>query len=182
MKRPSKQTVAPARFHDRGRRIERYCDEVLVECPRCQDCARVSLSQSPEQIAQHIWAWRLICGCCGHSAQWTDQLKNTEGPIQPNLVTGRELVLWLQTRSRGRLLWFFNQQHLHDVLGYVSALHRGRGTDGSARPSSRSMIATLPRWVVSAKNREDVKAGLKRLSKKIPETLRMPPSVSRGSA
>ncbi len=181
MRRPLEQKSEPSKFSDPGFRITGYLHEVLVECPNCGECAVVRCSAGYTDESRRRWEWRMVCHGCGQFADWTDGLKDTQGPFQPQLVTGRELVLWLRTRVRGRPLWAFNAQHLRDVRGYIYAKHRGRGRDGLGGQSSRSMIATLPRWIVSAKNREDVLRGLSRLSNRVPEILREPPTTPAAS-
>jgi hypothetical protein len=77
----------------------------------------------------------------------------------------RMLPLWLQTHSKGKVLWAVNKEHLDFLEHYVSERLR--------KPpfSYNSMIAArMPRWILSAKNRENLLRRVRRLKAKLPSS------------
>ena len=161
------------RFRDSGKSMNDYKHEFLVECPACGGCARVRTRRGEphahRELAEHHEAWRrLACAECGHFARWSGPSPwRAQTAEQP---TGCGLPLWLRTTSRGRPIWAYNEQHLNDLCSFVAAMHRGRGRGPDGGMSSRSMVASLPSWLISAKNRADVGRALARLQRKVPRT------------
>jgi hypothetical protein len=71
------------------------------------------------------------------------------------------LPLWLQTTCCNENLWALNPRHLDYLESYVSAeLREGHGHG--------TMASKLPRWVMSAKNREEVLRCISKLREMIP--------------
>ncbi|WP_018681070.1 hypothetical protein [Actinokineospora enzanensis] len=129
---------------------------ILIACPRCM--ARAVSTPLPGEQRPWDRSRRLACVSCGHSADW-DRTTWSEwgGDVDPYF---RE-PLWLRTEVRGHTLWAFNEPHLDALEHHVSAKIREqrREPDGW----SLSMVARLPAWLSSAKNREAVLRGLHRL-------------------
>lgn len=61
------------------------------------------------------------------------------------------LPLWLQTSCRGEVFWAFNPDHLENLKQFISARVRERVVG-----YHWSTFQRLPKWVVSAKNRDEV--------------------------
>ena len=72
--------------------------------------------------------------------------------------------LWLQTECAGEILWAFNEKHLSYLKSYVEA--DLREDDGR---KSWSIISRLPKWITSAKNRQNVLKAIAKLEKQITE-------------
>ncbi|PCJ67591.1 MAG: hypothetical protein COA58_00200 [Bacteroidetes bacterium] len=66
--------------------------------------------------------------------------------------------LWLQTSIKDNVLWLYNLDHLNYLKGYVSA--KLREDNGRYK---YSMIANLPQWIKSSKNRELIVKKLNKL-------------------
>lgn len=118
-------------------------EDVLVECP---DCGR------PARIRALADSTRFACGSCGLSRETADGRA-----CSPVLDRGEARDPWfgarlqLQADVAGHLLWAANQEHLGLIERYVASRTRSRGeftTFGSA------IGEQLPRWLVSAKNRD----------------------------
>jgi hypothetical protein len=83
------------------------------------------------------------------------------------------LSLWLKCPCRGHVLWAFNAEHLAWLEAYVSANHRERKHENlDCKPedfcrSNSSLASRLPKWMTSAKNREDVLNSIKKLKRRL---------------
>src|SRR5689334_20768560 len=97
-----------------------FCDEVLVECPRCANRAVVRHAAD---------APRMTCGQCGNVLD--------SSPDTPRLSwwsvrqDGREpafnLRLWLTTECcGGNVLWALNEPHLDYLERFVASTQRDR--------------------------------------------------------
>lgn len=162
-----------ARFRDPGTYVYGYLDEILVRCPRCGGCATVTALRGPKtSTSESVGLWsaagfRLLCSACGHAAKRGRSSSWNLSRPQPPTDPAFGLALWLQTPCRGRTLWAFNARHLCDLAAFVAATHRVSGRDAEGGMSSRTMIASLPRWLILAKNRDDVLRGVERLRERL---------------
>lgn len=147
-----------------------FKDRVLVVCPRCSACARLDwLSARDERRGDRIVrmaGYRLVCPSCVHVADWRKRFQHECPPtlgLGPELA-GFELEVWLQRPCCGETLWAYNAKHLSFLAEYVGAELRERWPDTNegwqplGGPGRR-----LPRWMLSAKNRQAVLAGVKAL-------------------
>ena len=137
-----------ARFRDTGETLRSFADVVLVSCPSCGGCARVTASRG-------------VCAACA----WTQDSPATTtwgGPVDPWL----RLPLWLATVVGDEVLWAFNAGHLDLLESYVSAGLRERPLERDH--AMTTMAERLPPWVKSAKNRDAVLAGIARLRERVP--------------
>ena len=180
------------RFHDDETPLWSLGDLVLVECPRCKKCARVTRT-----ILREPWRcnYRLTCGHCGCSrATLSDAVEST----QPSLGIFMGCQLWLRTASCGRCLWALNEGHLDYLERYIAADLRervlaravtsvwnpcftcGEGVSANDAPPDSGerhlrrvrtgyhLVSRLPRWMVLKSNREPVLKGLARMRTLIP--------------
>ena len=154
------------RFVDDERTIEAFSDLFLIQCPRCQHCARVSPLPKHVPSAPHLPMRRLTCGTCAHIQEWprTDVL-----PIGYTIHRGPldwyfDLPLWLQTPCCGHVLYVYNSAHLSYLEVFVSADLRE-----VARHHNRSLASRLPKWMQLEHNRGEVLQGLKRLQTRLLE-------------
>jgi hypothetical protein len=147
------------RFHDPGSTLWRFSHEILVVCPSCDGPATIR--------RESAWAAsprRLTCTGCACTAEWIARPTRgwwdhpePDGPVEPWF--GRPV--WLRAKVRGRVLWAYNLEHLDLLEGYLAAGLRIRGTTGDCQ--EQTMLARLPVWMKSAKNRDDVLRTIRRL-------------------
>jgi hypothetical protein len=69
------------------------------------------------------------------------------------------LPLRLATNTRHGTVWAYNQRHLNELSGYVTAKLRVRQNAGN-----RAMFSRLPKWMKLAKHREEIAKALCKLS------------------
>ena len=83
--------------------------------------------------------------------------------MAPDLRQGVDLAyglpLFLSTMVGKHELWALSPEHVQRLKDYLGAKVRNRYLG----PSNMTMMARLPRWMKSAKNRSAVLAGLARL-------------------
>jgi hypothetical protein len=125
-------------------------DDIDVVCPRCRARALV-IPQPTERVSVVYWSRRFVCTACASTASWSSGSRGSVwgGPVDPFF----RLPLWLRADFRGgRTVWAFNDAHLTLLEDYVSAGLRERGND----EHHLTLVARLPSWWKSAKNREDL--------------------------
>ncbi len=157
----------PHRFEDSGQPIYSMMDEILVVCPRCKSCARIT----PITPGNRDWfaPRRLVCLQCGYTKEWAEKSIWRGWLNSPVVDDFFGEPLWLQEPCEGSVLWAYNVRHLNLIEGYVGAKlreHRWRPQIGWA---NGSLLNRLPRWVTSAKNRPAILKALQRLREKLKE-------------
>ncbi len=70
--------------------------------------------------------------------------------------------LWLQTECCGETLWAYNEKHLEFIENYVAAKLRARIPN-----QNRSLASRLPKWIKSAKNRDEILKAIGKLKEKL---------------
>lgn len=155
-------------FQDAGQTLDDFADHMYVRCPQCQQCAHVLripaekdnplLSGCSESFKRIFDPRKLSCLHCGYTKSW-------EGI---GVYQGRPydwyfgLPLWLQTPCCGEILWALNKEHLGLLERFVTAKQRIRfHVPGQVR--NGTIASRLPRWMKSAKNRNEVIKGIMRL-------------------
>jgi hypothetical protein len=132
-------------------------NDIDVVCPHCGSRAVVK-AQRVEGTSVMFWPRRFVCTACVSSASWSSEGGSSRwgGPVDPFF----QLPLWLKAECcGGRTLWAFNDAHLALLEDYVAARLRERG---EAR-HRMTLVARLPAWLKSAKNREEVLRVITRL-------------------
>jgi len=133
-------------------------DPLLVVCPKCSGKSSVTLSGDAD-----VKCTCLNCGYTktksrnGRSFYWYDE-NPTDGYFGFNL--------WLQTNCAGNSLWAFNSKHLKFLESYVGAALRERKKDEEWGWRNSSIASRLPKWLKSAKNREQVLKAINELKAK----------------
>jgi hypothetical protein len=160
------------RFRDPLIRLyELAAEGIDVACPRCHGHA-VDTARPTEDIRRPWW-WprRLACHGCGYSAVWNEPREGSvrRGPIDPFYRLPRwggpvdpyfGCPLWLRAKCcGGQTLWAFNRRHLDLLVDYVAARLRERGPE----PGGMTLVARLPEWLKSARNRDEVLRVIDRL-------------------
>ena len=141
--------------------VERFADNVLVRCPACGECAIVlGPPAGPEHDNGRRVVRRLRCLACG-LAKDSFPSERTFGKLTDPYF---RLPLWLQEDCRGKLLWAYNGEHLDLLESYIGARLRER----RASPGRMSMLARLPAWLKSAKNRDEILRAIQRMRSSLP--------------
>jgi hypothetical protein len=132
---------------------------VLVQCPRCSECARVSY------VGDDV---RLTCTHCGHADSIPKPRRHFEGRPTPSLRAYNEghppfgAPLWLETECcGGNRLWALNGRHLDYLERFV--LSSNRDADFPSPGGSRQLADKFPAWLVSHKHRDEVVKAIRRL-------------------
>src|SRR5689334_18171542 len=98
-----------------------YMKEIVVECPRCNKEALVTVDTK-------FWnKGKLTCLNCMHSEKSVDRkekYKNNGYAVDP--IFG--LPLWFQKVVRGDVFWACNREHLNEIKSYVGSRLRERRT------------------------------------------------------
>ncbi|MFF3348298.1 hypothetical protein [Streptomyces sp. NPDC002779] len=131
---------APVRFHDPGTGGYGYRDSVLVRCPGCDRVA-------------HFESARVICRSCGRC-----------GPV----AQGTWPALWLRAETRHGELWAYSLEHLDLIRRFVAADLRERAP-WYEHGRKMTVVARLPAWVKSAKNRTEVLRVIDRMRRSVIE-------------
>lgn len=131
----------------------------LVRCPRCQRCARVI--PEPDATRDIVSPYfvkrvRLLCSYCGAIKEMDKCTRmRVGGPCDWYFY----LPLYLQIPCCGHVLWALNLEHLRYLAEYIQADIREGSTTRSAHVTTTygiNMIARLPKWIKSAKNRNEI--------------------------
>jgi hypothetical protein len=151
---------APVRFRDTRRTAYDFAGSVLVRCPRCERIAH--FEQRPGRTAdargRTYPEHRLVCRSCGLS-------RIDAGPHCGTRRAGQGCyrpALWLRTETRHGELWAYNLEHLDLIRRFVAADLRERAPwyDTGRK---MTLVARLPAWIKSAKNRGEVLRAIDRL-------------------
>jgi hypothetical protein len=151
------------RHRDDGRTIYEFMDLFLVRCPKCHRCAQVIPRQ--KEKADIFDPRRLTCFSCGFNKDWSG-----------NVIGGRSgdpyfhRPLWLQIPCCGHTLWANNLDYLNYLEDYIRATLRERGSQEAYRlRRNKTLVSSLPGWMKSAKNREEVLKKIALLRTKLEE-------------
>jgi hypothetical protein len=137
---------------DRYIRLYQYEDEILVECPNCDRCARALKPQWDASKRQY--AIRMSCLHCSRQHTF----------VMTSWDYWNSLPLWLKTTCCGEVLWALNSRHLIALEDYVAAGLREMKLGFN---TNRHMYKSLPKWISSRKNRPSVLRGLNKLRRKL---------------
>jgi len=129
-----------------------------VACPRCDQLAFIRLTANDV---------RLSCAACAYN-----QRRPSSGGCWPNgsapvvLDSWFGAPLWLQMPSVGHVLWAVNGDHLAYIESYIM-----KGLRRDRRPFvlfGSALGEQLPKWMVTAKNREAVTKAVRHLDSMVP--------------
>jgi hypothetical protein len=145
----------PDRFFDEYQLLSDFADEMLLVCPKCQGCARSVMTEAFQS------ARRLTCTRCGHTRESDGvPVRPRASDLERDVYFG--LALWLQTPCAGEVLWAYNRRHLSLLESFVRAKHRERPREATMR-RNKSVASRLPKWLKSAKHREQVLRAIDKL-------------------
>ncbi len=147
------------RFVDRGNHLQEFTGEFLIVCPRCSKQAKVLPNGDAEfdPFKDLFRSRKLVCTNCGFNEIWKKSKIYTNG----NVDWYFRLPLWLEISCCGERLWAYNLKHLEMLENYVAAKLRERTVKGRS-----SFLSKLPKWIKSAKNRDEILRGIAKLKEK----------------
>ncbi|MCF3130818.1 hypothetical protein [Streptomyces olivochromogenes] len=154
---------SPQRFRDTRHTKYHFIDHVLVRCPKCTGIAHVAPAASAggDEAASMFTRRRLVCRACGLSRDAAGGLRLFRGSGEAtDPYFG--LPLWLQAETRHGRLWAYNPEHLKLIGQFVQAPLRERAP-WNAQVRKMTLIARLPAWIKSAKNRDEVLRAIERI-------------------
>ena len=138
------------RFIDEGHPIYEFVVQSIdVQCPQCGERAQLA-PWGVEESGLHS-SRRLACYSCGFT-------RAHDGEALSFYTDGRDpcfgYPLWYRVETSKGTIWAYHKAHLESLRAYVAADLRER----SAEPtwSNRSYFSRLPRWLKSAKNRDQL--------------------------
>ena len=142
----------PVRFHDPRATLAHFASSVLVRCPRCERIAHFERRPCtpPDADGKRYPHTRLVCRSCG-------LCRIDTGPS-----TSPRPSLWLRTGTRHGELWAYNLQHLDLIRRFVAADLRERAPWYDTG-QKMTLVARLPAWMKSAKNRAEILRTVDRL-------------------
>jgi hypothetical protein len=79
-----------------------------------------------------------------------------------SIRTSVGLPLWLQTETRHGWVWAYNLEHLNLIRQFVEAPLRER-PPWDSRGRKMTVVARLPTWIKSAKNRVEILRAIERI-------------------
>lgn len=148
--------------------LENFINHIDVECPHCS--ARALVVSNPIDRAKT----RFTCSSCGKSKNWTG---NSSVFIQSGFTNIKGIVLgqpfdcffkyplWYKSDFKGNTLFFYNLEHLTFIKEYIQNPLRER-VGNEHGWSNRSIQSRLPKWLLSAGNREEIVKKINILEKK----------------
>lgn len=155
---------SPQRFMDTGHTKYHFLDHVLVRCPRCAGVARVAPAVPPAAgtVLSLSARRRFVCRGCGSARDATRsglRLFRERGEATDPFFG---LPLWLQAETRHGRVWAYNPEHLEVIRRFVAAPLRERAP-WDAQVKKMTLVARLPSWIKSAKNRDEVLRAVERI-------------------
>ena len=149
----------PVRFYDPGDTCADFTSSILVRCPRCDRIAHIERRPPTPTNADDGTRpqRRLVCRSCG-------LCRNDSRPFRFSRYPGAcsYPTLWLRTGTRHGELWAYNLQHLDLIRRFVAADLRERAP-WYDHGRKMTLVARLPVWIKSAKNRDEVLRAVDRL-------------------
>lgn len=134
--------------------IENFINNIDVICPNCR--AKALVTSNPET--------RFTCTACGQSKIWegTPNAFYT-GPIvfSSGILLGKPVdcffryPLWYTKSVRNETLFAYNLEHLTFLENFIDNKRRERAKNEHGW-SNQSLESRLPKWMLSAKNRDDI--------------------------
>jgi hypothetical protein len=134
-------------------------DPTLIVCPKCSRMAKVLLAGNQPEEGYRVKA---ICASCGFSREKVGNEQSFYWRDEDPSDSYFEYSLWLKVPCCGHSLWAFNRRHLRLLESYVDAELRER-PKGDVDIKNASIASRLPKWIKSAKHREQVSLGIQKL-------------------
>ncbi len=127
-----------------------YSWEIKLNCPQCGK--RIEFAM--EKVTVQKEKIKVPCSHCGFTHAYKPKYTHYYN-FSPNFEEGKERIfnaeLWLKKPYKNHLFWANNYQHLDYLKRYIQAKIRERN-----EIFCMSMVARLPAFIKSKKNREDL--------------------------
>ncbi|BAZ43847.1 hypothetical protein NIES4102_08490 [Chondrocystis sp. NIES-4102] len=137
----------------------RMDDPILVVCPRCN---------SKALIFPHLEnTVKCICTKCTFYNYKSPKIRYFQWHKENPTDGYFSFPLWLQIKCCGNSLWAFNQKHLNILDLYVQAALREHKTVKNEWCCNSSVVAKLPKWIKSYKNRDQIIKAIQKLREKL---------------
>jgi len=155
---------------DQFQYLSDFINEIDVACPHCAAHALVTSDKNNRANT------RFSCAACGKSKQWAGQ----PGVIQtagPNMQQTQAIALgipfdcyfkyplWYQIEFKANTFFAYNLVHLKFLKDYIQDPLRKRKEDEWGWRNA-SLQSRLPKWILSAGNRQDLLKKIAALEKK----------------
>lgn len=151
-----------------------FIGQFVIVCPKCSKQAVVRRNAAEDSA-------RLTCGACAHTRDWQGPYRSYQFGLQDGqdlrgaVVLGAAIDpyfhcdLWLRVDCVGEVLWAYNREHAEFLRAYVAAPLRERTRDTECEFRYRNLLleSRLPKWMISAKNRDAVLAGLDKIEQRL---------------
>jgi len=139
--------------------LGQFADDILVRCPACARCGHLLRLQDPRG---RVVGFRFVCPACAACRDWLSA-RNRIIPRPGAELPGFGLSLWLKAPCCGEVLWAYNARHVAFLERYVGARVRSQRSVPRTFLGNGTLESRLPRWMLSAKNRQAVLRGLRSL-------------------
>jgi hypothetical protein len=148
--------------------LGQFAGDILVRCPSCANCGHLlELPAPPGRIVGS----RFVCPTCAATRDWLlARDRCIPGPGAGPELHGFGLSLWLQVACCGEVLWAYNLSHVAFLERYVGARVRSQLSVPHTFLGNGTLESRLPRWMLSAKNRDRVLRGLESLREQAAQT------------
>ncbi|WP_372352769.1 hypothetical protein [Streptomyces sp. KL116D] len=156
--------LPPLRCRDSRHTKYHFIDHVLVRCPKCAGIAHVApaVPATDGSVPSVFACRRLVCRACGLTRDAAGRgyrlFRGSGEATDPYFG----LPLWLQAETRHGWLWAYNPEHLELLRQFVQAPLRERAP-WDAPVTKMTVVARLPTWIKSAKNRGEVLRAIDRI-------------------
>ncbi|WP_416961573.1 hypothetical protein [Streptomyces sp. Agncl-13] len=149
----------PVRFRDPRADRADFASSILVRCPRCERIAHFERRPCtpPDADGRRYPQTRVVCRSCGLCRIDIGACRSSRYSSDCSCP-----VLWLRTGTRHGELWAYNLQHLDLIRRFVAADLRERAPWYDTG-QKMTLVARLPAWIKSAKNRDEVLRTVDRL-------------------
>ena len=167
--RPKPSKANRDRFADPGDTIWDFMAQgILVECPQCGGCAVHRPIAAHANRRDWFLPRRLVCPECALVREWRERRLSMRWYEIPARDDYFGELLWLRGKFGAKELWAYNWAHLDLIERHVAATHRIRARGGRAPPyprtfDCRTFLSRLPKWILAAKNRDQVLATIARI-------------------
>jgi hypothetical protein len=152
-------------MHTKPTFLKDFHGDILVRCPRCAACAHLLELRRGEALYN---GHRLVCLSCAFERDWVlVRDRSVPFPSGGPSLNGFDLDLWLVTECCGEQLWAFNREHLDFLERHISAKIRPKGWSPKYGLSTSCLECSLPQWMLSRHNRNDVLRGVEKLMNKL---------------
>jgi hypothetical protein len=157
------------RFKPHNTHLSTFTHDILVKCPKCG--ASGSLQHSG------VWSAPTVFTCLNCALRVSRKPGGEPKPYpQFNDLPHEDrlgLELLLKTETRHGWLWAYNKEHLDQLQALIAARFRDDWTehpigDSNDHWENYAWAANLPKWILAAKNRDELTHACQRIRQLLP--------------